>query len=137
MKSATTSLLEDAVKVLSDPARWTKHCSARDSTTRPLDSAWDKDAVCWCVSGMVWKLAHDRFPSQMEPEASDKRLLAYDAMREIRRNIRDGYTGHIGDWNDAEDTDHHHVIAVLGQAVKSSQIATDKIERFNSTQKEA
>ena len=133
MKSATTSLLEEAMQVLSDPKHWTKHCSARNHLTQPLDSAWDPDAVCWCVSGMIWKLAHDRFPSQMEPEASDKRLLAYDAMREIRRNIGGDPEITITDWNDSEVTHHHHVLAVLGQAVKSSRIATDKIDRFSST----
>ena len=130
----TTELLEASLATLSDPARWTKGTVGRDRNGKAVDCAWDPSAVCYCLSGALWMNAYHAIPGTMEREASDRRVLVYGAMGELRRAIAPvsaewaKLTGTqiedmeaIADFNDHDLTEHHHVIDVLDKAIASSR----------------
>ena len=111
--ATANEVLKQVRATLDDPSHWTQNCSARDSFGRVLDCAWDKDATCWCLSGMIWKVSHDLIPGEMEPEASDRRVLAYKAMSALRCEM--GTDSSIADFND--NVEHRHVLEVLDRAI--------------------
>jgi hypothetical protein len=77
-----------AYELLDSPAKWTKGGTARDVAGNIVDHA-DKDAVCWCVLGAVWKIGG--FATEL-----------YDRLGDC-----------VVDWNDAPERIYEEVIAVL------------------------
>ena len=45
-------------ELLDDPNHWTKHTSARDINGLPVRSGMSPTAVCWCLSGAVFKITN-------------------------------------------------------------------------------
>jgi hypothetical protein len=91
--------LKAARDLISDPARWTQGCAARNANGESVD-LMDEPAVCWCALGAIARTELVRGSG------------ISDASKALRRVTPFGLVAHFNDTHD-----HAEVIALFDAAI--------------------
>lgn len=88
-------------ELLSDPSRWTKGATARNSIGN-IVSSYDPTAVCFCLIGAIFRIYPDDYPN------------AFNERVAIHKQLEGRLSNHdIVGWNDAPERTHEEVLALL------------------------
>lgn len=102
------SALDRVDSILSHSDQWTHGAGARDSEGKKLRNPLDKNAVCWCLRGAVWKAVNGN---------SDDSAQVLAALREVTpRHIS------VGEFNDVS------VFQQIKDAIAKAKIAASVMD---------
>lgn len=88
---------------LTDLAKWTQGCLARDALGTPITTS-DVNAVCWCAFGVLYSFNN----SSLAAEAF------HPLFRAVHRRNR---LVDIGTYNDAPERTHEEILALYDDAI--------------------
>ena len=108
-------LLQNARQLLSDPARWTKGCFARNAEGQAVHPVLGK-AACWCSVGAIRK-EFSREHGYTDRSATVSSFL--DAHLLLHQLLSSGkHSAGIPSFNDHPDTTHADVLALFDRAIE-------------------
>ena len=128
----TRELLLKAREIIAKPEHWSKGANCRDADGEPCHPSDDSKAVSWCLYGAVDRIG------LLLPEEGDEALarahtVACRALTGVIERRKRGmlgrqYTGPAG-FNDAPETTHDDVLAVLDEAIEEAPEFEEQYER--------
>lgn len=111
------ALLEDARKLLTDPAKWTQGTAARNAEGE-ITGTDKPDAVCFCSLGAIWAVGGYFDPNFSKKNASQVIAAEMELHNEVEEFI--GYESEdygIAEFNDNPNTKHDDVLALFDRTI--------------------
>ena len=109
--------LEDVINKISLEERWTQEAPARDSEGKPVLSI-NPRAVCWCLTGAMWKVAREKKAMDMYNQAHKVLEMVVEDSIGVRMSLTH--------FNDAGMRTHGGVLALLYNTIFRIKRARDE-----------
>lgn len=107
-------ILEDTLKVIDSPEKWTKYYIARKADKTPTQYYSEK-ATCWCIQGAIRKAMDMQEP--MKTHIS--RRTTYNIGKALRKHIRNQSQNPVTRFNDNTRTTYTGIIRLIKKAIGS------------------
>lgn len=126
MDTATdgVSVLRGARCLLEREESWVRGSMAMNAL-HGLVAYWDREAVCFCVSGAIRRASYDLNLSYADPGRREalgsvcESIYRRGVIRRPPRSVPDSVSeGTVMLWNDSSTVDHAEVLAVLDEAIE-------------------
>lgn len=102
-------IVEGARLLLTDPTKWTKGYSARTHKNAYVGSLHPA-AICFCTLGALEKTCGKTDGPEL-----------FQAINMIRENLPEWSGNYVSDFNDALDTNHEDVLALLDRTLEANR----------------